>query len=245
MNILKFTLLSLTIVACSIEYSLADGNKLLKSVKSGNIIKKYQYNSNGLLKTIRIERFGKLDSESKLFYKDGKVSEIIWHSPSQKEKVRRVFEYKGDLLIKETSYIKNEVSDISKYFYDNNNQLIKQIDSLQCNEKLNMRVHIIDIHKVAGKNELQIKYYGRHSFTITYDDKPSPYSYTKGYSAIYARQFYAITNNIITYAKIYPNGQKKGQKAKFTFDKSGKYPIKSIKKDDNQRLICEEIYTYE
>lgn len=244
MNILKFTLLSLVILTCSIEYSLADGNKLLRSVKSGYIVTKYQYNSDSTLHSIRKEWNGELRSESKLIYKDGKVSEIIWKSPSEKSKIRRVYEYKGNLLIKATAYRKKEVLTMVEYFYNENNQLIKQIQKLEWNDEANKQTRIIDIHKVAGKNEIQLKYNGRLSYIITYDDKANPYFYIKGYSEIYASQFHGITNNILMFKRIDRNGNETYQKSDLTFDSSGRYIIKIIKKDHNKRLICEEIYTY-
>ena len=259
MNVLQFILLGLIFCSCGSKDSLAninhpnqeqldEGNqseKLLSSVTSDHITTSYQYNSDSTLHFIREEWNGNTRSEAEFIYKNGKVSEIIWYDAFDDSEIKRVMEYKGDLLVKQTMLRGTEVLNMEEYFYNENNQMIKQIQKLEWNNESTKQTRVIDIRKVPGKNEIQLTYNGVLSFIMRYDEKANPYSKIKGYSAIYASQFHGITNNILSFKRISKLAEDTEQISDLTFDSSGKYLLESIKKGNDQMLISKEIYTYE
>lgn len=255
MKVLQFIALGLIFCSCSSKDSLANNNRpdqkgnrpemLLSSVTSDHITTSYQYNSDSTLHSIIEEWNGNTRSEAEFIYENGRVSEIIWYDAFDDSEIKRVMEYKGDLLVKQTMLRENEVLNMKEYFYNENNQMVKQIQKLEWNNEATKQTRIIDIHKVAGKNEIQLTYNGVLSFIIIYDEKASPYSKIKGYSAIYASQFHGITNNILSFKRISKHAKDTEQISDLTFDSSGKYLLESVKKGNDQMLICKEIYTYE
>lgn len=217
-------------------------SKLLRSVKSDYKTTFYDYNKDSTIHIIKEESNGKIRSERKFFYKDGKIAKTIYKDSNDSES-KTVFEYKGHLLLKKTIYDQNEVVAIVENFYDENDQLIKQIEKLEWNNEANKQTRVIDIHKVSGKNELEIKYNGVLNFIVTYDEKTSPLSSIKGYAEAYVTQFYGIANNILSWKRINKNGEATIQTIDFIFDSNGKYPLESTKRN-GERVICQEIYSY-
>lgn len=220
--------------------------RLLKSVKSEYSTKTYKYNKDLTLHSIEEESNRKKRNETKFVYKNGKVSEVLWEDFIYKSKAKRILEYKGDLLVKETGFVDNEIVHIVEHFYNENNQLIKQIQKLEWNDELNKQTRVVDIHHIEGKNKLEVKYNGVLTFIVTYDDKTNPIANIKGYSQIYAaHQFYGITNNVLSWERVYKNGKKGDiEKSDLTFDATGKYLTESIKKNVDIKLICKNTYTY-
>ena len=251
---LKFILLGLIFSSCSSnENSLPsqDGGspdagtpeRLLRSVKSGDITKTYQYNTDLTLRSITEEWNGEKRDESNFTYSNGKVSEKTWKNTNGTQ-VRVVYEYNGDLLVKETAFEKNEIITIEEYYYDDNNQMTRQIQKLEWNNEATKQTRVIDIEKVAGKNEIQLKYNGTLSFIITYDDKASPFSKIKGYSTAYIAHNHGITNNILSIKTIYKSGTERTQSHELVFDSSGEYLVEVTKTENNQNLIGKDVYTY-
>jgi hypothetical protein len=257
MTVMQLILLGVMICSCSNEDSFAnstnpdkeqtdDGDHsgyLLKSVQSEHKATVYHYNGDSSLKSIKEEWNGEIRSESKFIYKNGKVSEKIYQGVFDEYEVKVVIEYKGDMVSKQTFYQDNEVTTILEYFYEDN-RMIKQIQKLEWNKEATKQTRAIDIHKVPGKNEIQLKYNGVLSFAITYDDTESPYARIKGYAALYATQLYGITNNILNFKRIYKNGNESSETTELTFDSKRKYLLETIKRGDDQRQICKEIYSY-
>ena len=257
MKVFKLTLLVIILSAFNSENSSAnrtypnrvfieegkDSEKLLRIVQSEHLKTTYQYNTDSTLRFIKEERNGRAHSESEFIYEDGKVVEKTYQD-AYNPKVKVIIEYEGELLVKQTYFQKNEVVAIEEYFYNGNNQLIKQIEKREWNNELNKQLVTIDIFKVPGENELKVKYNGVLKFIVTYDDKASPYSNIKGYSAIYATQFYGITNNILSFKSLSPKGKETSQITDLKFDSSGDYLLETTKSDGDKRLICKEVFTY-
>lgn len=256
MKVVQLIVLGLIFCSCSSEDSLANipnqepknneenSGRLLSSVQSDYKTTIFKYNSDSTLHSITEERNGEKRSESELIYENGKISEMIWKDSYNNSEVKRIIEYKGDLLVKQTFFQKNEVIAIEEYFYDENSQMIKQIQKLEWNNEATKQTRVIDIHKVPGKNEIQLKYNGVLSFILTYDDNESPYCRIKGYSEIFASHFHGITNNILSFKRIYKNGIENSETSELSFDSNGEYLLETTKKDNDQRLICKETYTY-
>lgn len=247
---LKFIVLGLIFSSCSSnEIPLAEQNQqnpvqLLRAVQSGSTITSYKYNSDFTLNSIKVERNGKLHSESKFSYQNGKVSQIIWKDVLGKSEIKRVFEYNGELLVKATAFKEQKIVTIEEYYYNGDNELIKQIQKLEWDDPQTKQTRVIDIHKVPGKNEVQLTYNGRLSFIITYDDKENPYANIKGYAKIRIAHDHGITNNILSIKSVYKSGTERTQTHELVFDANGKHLTEVIKKENNQRLIGTDVYTY-
>lgn len=257
MRVLQLMLLGLIFCSCSSEESYANsvdpnqeqtdgGNesgKLLRSMQSEHKTVSYKYNGDSSLKSITEEVNGEKRSESKFIYKNGKITEKRYKDAFNKSEVKAVIEYKGDLVAKQTFYQENEVVAIEEYFYNENNQMIKQIQKLEWNNEANKQERVIDIRKVPGKNEVQLKYNGVLSFVISYDKTASPYSKIKGYDALFATQLHGITNNILSFKRIYKNGNESSETSELTLNSKGEL-LETTKTDNDQRLICKEKYSY-
>lgn len=137
-----------------------------------------------------------------------------------------------------------EVIAIVEYFYDDNKQMIKQIEKQDWNSEMDKQTRVIDIYKVPGKNEIQLKYDGVLSFIVTYDNNASPYSYIKGYSELYRAEFYGIANNILSFKRIYKSGKESVETTELSFNSNGKQLLESTKKGDDKRVICNQTYNY-
>lgn len=247
---LKFIVLGLIFSSCSSnETPLAEQNQqnsvqLLRSVQSGSVLKSFAYNDDLTLHTITEEWNGKKRYTSEFRYQNGKVSEIIWKDILGNSAIKRVFEYNGDLLVKATAFKENTIVTIEEYYYNGDNELIQQIQKLEWDNPQTKQTRVIDIHKVPGKNEVQLTYNGTLSFIYTYDKKESPYAKIKGYATIYIAHNHGITNNILSIKSVYKSGKERTQSHELVFDASGKHLIEVIKKENDQRLIGTDVYSY-
>ncbi|NOU59669.1 hypothetical protein [Marinifilum caeruleilacunae] len=253
MNVCKGILLGLVLLACSQEGSIANDHKpngdensqkLLRTMQSDQRVTSYQYNRDSTLHSIRVEWNGELRSESVMVYDNGKLSEIIWRDGYNQSPTKRVFEYKGDLLVKESMLADGEILNMCEYFYDENNQMVREIQKREWNNEATKKKIVIDVHRPAGKNEIQLSFNGIPSFKFTYDENMHPLAKIKGYSIIRKTSFYGIANNILTYTKIAKKGKDLTEKSELTYDSSGNILLELTKTGENERLICKEIYNY-
>jgi hypothetical protein len=255
MKVLKFIVIGLMFYACNgnnssvsmedLEVIEESKEKLLVSVTSDSKTKFFHYNNDSTLHAIKIERNGELESEFRFIYENNKVSNIVWKDAWDNSEVKRVLEYKENQLVKKTFLSGNDVLAIDEYFYDENNHLVKQIQKLEWDNDANKQTRVIDIHRVLGENEIQIKYDGVLTFILTYDDKVNPYSRIKGYSKIYATQNYGLVNhNITSFKRVYRNGEFATETSDLMFDPTGKYLLEVIKRASDHNFTCKEIYSY-
>lgn len=257
MKIFKFLLLTVLFYACSTNDTVVtdpNGNnpdpnndntgKQLITAKAGDRVRTYQYNNNATLNAIKEEVNGELSSESEFVYENGKITEITWKDARNNTEVKRVYEYNGDLLVKETFIEKNETVAINEFYYDANNRMNRQIQKLEWNVEENKQTRTIDIEKVAAKNEIQVKYNNTLAFVVTYDNKETPYAKINGYSTIHATQFYGISNNILNFKRVNKNGSEIAEVHDLQFDATGEYLLEDIKRINNGSLIIRETYTY-
>lgn len=255
MKILNLILVSLLFCSCSndddnsIEIKKPNENeqqsgKLLSSVKSDQVAKLYTYNNDSSIQSIKEVRNGELRSTSKFIYENGKVSKVIWQDAWEKSEVHRILEYKNKLLVKESIYKNGELIHIDEYYYNKNNRMIKQVQKLEWNNEASKEERTFDIYKVPGRNETHVKCNDKLTFVITYDDKIHPCAKIKGYSSIYISQFYGISNNILSFKRIYQNGGSTVETTDLMFDSSGNNLLELIKKDDSKRVICKDVYAY-
>lgn len=253
MKLIKYIFLGVILCSCTKEELITNpekpnqvnlNRKMLRSVQSDDMSKSFSYNRDSTIHIIREERNGVFDSEKKFFYKNGRLDEIRYRNTFSKHDAIGILEYDNDLLVKVTTEKNNEIIAIEEYYYDNNKQLIKQIQKQEWNSDVNKQTRVIDINKVSGKNEIQLKYNGELKFIITYDEHISPYANIKGYSKYYTSHLHGITNNIVRFEKILKNGNSDTELTELVFDSSMKYLIENTKKGENQQLICKETFIY-
>lgn len=254
MKVFIFTLLGLVFCSCTIENSqleneipnkINDSSKLLlRTIKTEYDIKSFNYNKDSTLHTIVERRNNEFFSKTEFVYNNNKVSEIIWEDVINKSKIKRVLEYKDNLLIKDTMLEENEVIAFREFFYNKNHKMIKQIQNIGWNDDTTKQTRIIDIYKVPGINEIQIKYNDVLSYIIKYDDQINPNSKIAEYTSIYASEYYGITNNILSITRLLKNGERDKQTSDLKFDSKGDYLLEARKVDNDNKLITKQIYTY-
>lgn len=219
----------LTVLLCSCNNSEADAVTPGKINTEGKLIQSYvvndkwecfyKYNDDNSLQAIVYKTEGVVQCTVSFTYKNGKIVESLKKAADGSNTVKKQFEYKGDLIVKQVEYINGELFETSQYKYDSDD-FLEQITTKRSENSYNY-TKITSIEKFAGENKIKVKRTGVATHIITYDEKLRPECSIPAYQAIAKINNNGISGNILLTEIIVGNKVSTKIDADFEFNDDG------------------------
>ena len=208
------------------QNNLNTGIKLLKSYvvdnKWGSF---YTYNDDNTLKKIVFKEDGVEKCSTIFTYKNGKIVELLKKKAGKEFVTKKQFEYKGDVIVKETMHTNGKLSEITQFEYDKNN-FLKKISEKRIYDNKYESSRIKFIEKLA-ENKIKVERANVATHVITFDEKLTPESTILGYKPLVQISNNGIVGNILL-TEIYPGEECTSTvESDFEFDKDGKTLLSS------------------
>ena len=194
-----------TVLLCSCNNSEADAVTPNKMSTEGKLIRSYvvndkwecfyKYDDDNSLREIVYKTDGVVQCTESFTYENGKIVESLKIAADESTKVKKQFEYKGNLIVKQVEYINGELFETTQYKYDSDD-FLKQITTKRSENSYNY-TKITSIEKFADEYKIKVKRTGVATHIITYDEKLRPECSIPAYQAIVKINNNGISGNIL------------------------------------------------
>lgn len=200
--------------------------KLIRSYQVNNKWEyNYKYHEDNSLKEVVFKTDGVVQFTESYRYENGKIIESLKQTADGSNTVKKQYEYKGNLIVKQIEDVNGESLETSYFKYDDNNFLEKI--TLKGSSKGYEYSKITSIEKIAGENKLRVEREGVATHVISYDDKSAPLCVIPGYKPIVQIENSGISGNILLREIYLGNDCSTVIKADIVFDEDGKSILNS------------------